>query len=239
MSQTSEFKVFVGNVPFQCSNEEFQRTFEGVEGYVSSQVVKRHNSDASKGFGFVVLSSEQAMNSLINSSEKYVIDDRELRFSPYNEDNHQSQGQSQERFRRRYQIFVPNLPSDMTEDVLKSEFSQFGTVLNSSVRTNSNSGQTTGSISYGTIEEYQSALKDSQRSVAPFKKKQVIRRVVQNQQVQQVRSGNGGILGNSPKATYANGYTAGQRFGYQRGFQEGYQNALQHFPASAQIVQNQ
>ena len=46
-------KIFVGNVPFQCSKEEFTDCFNKYKGFLDADIVNRFNSENCRGFGFV------------------------------------------------------------------------------------------------------------------------------------------------------------------------------------------
>ena len=42
-SRESYTKIFVGNVPFQCIEEEFKECFKDIPGFVDAEIVTRHN----------------------------------------------------------------------------------------------------------------------------------------------------------------------------------------------------
>lgn len=234
MSQTAttanptESRVFVGNVPYQCNDDEFQQLFNGVSGYVSAQVVRRRNSTLSKGFGFVVLNSDEDASALIGSEQKFVIGDRELRVSVYTE-SEPSEARQRPQRPPCFQLFVGNLENGTTAEYLKDEFSEFGNVVDARVRTNETTQMSYGSVSYGTLEEYQNALNGSNRTVSPHRNQNRN----QNRNQKQPRQN---VQGSKPKMTYSSGYTSGQRVGYQRGFQEGYQSALRQASPSDSVV---
>lgn len=190
-------KVFVGNIPFNCSTEQFQSCFNTLNGYITADVIRRYGSHLSRGFGFVVLSTDQQAEDLINSTTPVTIADRELRMSVYGDTGEKS---------RTFKIFVDNLDDGTSEEDLKFAFStrDGGEVL--SVFVNSNSHKTTGVVMVSTHELFKSFLDSAPTlnnvplNVKPFRK--------------QNRSKN-------PKNVYDNGFQAGQVVGFQMGLQKG------------------
>ncbi len=51
-------KLFVGGLPFAVDNDQLQAMFAGVGTVVSAQVIVDRETNRSKGFGFVEMSSE-------------------------------------------------------------------------------------------------------------------------------------------------------------------------------------
>lgn len=80
-------KVFVGNVPFQCTQQEFSECFESMPGFIKAEVINKINTPASRGFGFVTFDSYENAMALIESSSivssSIVCKDRILRFTKY------------------------------------------------------------------------------------------------------------------------------------------------------------
>ncbi len=83
----SSNKVFVGNVPFQCTREEFQESFMKMDGFVNADIIRRYKSKLSRGFGFVVFSTREHAEKLLNDRNVH-FKDRVLRFSPYSMKHH-------------------------------------------------------------------------------------------------------------------------------------------------------
>jgi len=76
-------KVFVGNVPFQCTKDDFMNCFKKLPGYIDSGIIRRYKSKLSRGFGFVVLNNEVNAQKLINGGFNIKLRGRPLRFSKY------------------------------------------------------------------------------------------------------------------------------------------------------------
>jgi heterogeneous nuclear ribonucleoprotein A1/A3 len=82
----SEYKIFVGNVPFECNTCEFKKCFENVYGYLNAEIVTKYNTDGSRGFGFVTLNNQETVNMLLNNTS-INFKDRILRFAEYESNN--------------------------------------------------------------------------------------------------------------------------------------------------------
>lgn len=104
-------KIFVGNVPFDCSQKLFTDTFKGIEGFVRGDIVTRPRSDICRGFGFVTINSIENAEKLKKRKDLY-IKSRQLRFTNYIvNDNHKSK-----------YIFVDNIPDGKKRSYLKDTF---------------------------------------------------------------------------------------------------------------------
>jgi RNA recognition motif-containing protein len=85
-------KVFVGNVPFDCDNEEFSDKFKDIDGYIKAEIVTKNTTGTicSRGFGFVTVGNSDDTNcSSEDNAEKLLkrtdidIRGRTLRFTEY------------------------------------------------------------------------------------------------------------------------------------------------------------
>lgn len=75
-------KIFVGNVPFQCNQSEFEKCFEGINGYVKAEIVYKPSTNISRGFGFVTFDSQKNAEKIIGTNN-IIFKDRVLRFTEY------------------------------------------------------------------------------------------------------------------------------------------------------------
>ena len=132
-------KIFVGNVPFQCIENEFNQCFKDVTGFVSAEIVTRHNSPYSRGFGFVTLKTPQDANQLIQRTD-ITFKERVLRFTEYNfQDKIKIPKQQQKNY-----IFVKNVPKGMNREQLKNIFASKATVGGCFINTNIRTGESRG-----------------------------------------------------------------------------------------------
>jgi hypothetical protein len=104
-------KIFVGNVPFDCSQKLFTETFKDVEGFVRGDIVTRPRSDICRGFGFVTINNVDNAEKLKKRKDLY-IKSRQLRFTNYIvNDTHKSK-----------YIYIDNIPSGKKRNYLKDTF---------------------------------------------------------------------------------------------------------------------
>jgi RNA recognition motif-containing protein len=106
-------KVFVGNVPYQCTRDEFKECFLQLDGFIMADIIRRHKSKLSRGFGFVVFDTENNAKKLLDVGE-INLKNRTLRFSEYEKSVNQEQPQD-----KSYQIFVKDLDDDVTHEKLR------------------------------------------------------------------------------------------------------------------------
>lgn len=74
-------KLFVGNIPFDCSAEDFKNAFKNTKGYMTADLI---NNSSSRCFGFVIFKNKNDVDELINKNNIF-IKDRKLRLTRYNE----------------------------------------------------------------------------------------------------------------------------------------------------------
>lgn len=132
-------KIFVGNVPFQCVDDELKHCFKDVPGFVSVEIVTRHNSPYSRGFGFVTLKTREDAKKLIQRND-IMFKDRVLRFTEYNfQDKIKFTKQPQKNY-----LFVKNIPKETNREQLKNIFSTKAPVGACFINTNIKTGESRG-----------------------------------------------------------------------------------------------
>jgi cold-inducible RNA-binding protein len=67
-------KIYVGNLSYEITEEELQKTFEAFGNVESSKVIMDTHTGRSKGFGFVEMSNNADAQSAINA-----LNDKELK----------------------------------------------------------------------------------------------------------------------------------------------------------------
>lgn len=115
----SNYKLFVGNVPFKCSDDEFSNIFENEVGFVKAELVYRNKSKLTRGFGFVEFETEQDLNNIL--TKQFSLSDRDLRTTKYELDK------NVKTYKPSFKLFVRNL-GDLTESDMFDCFSRFGNV---------------------------------------------------------------------------------------------------------------
>lgn len=196
-------KVFVGNVPFQCTKIEFIDCFKNMKGFITADIKRRHKSKLSRGFGFVVFDSKENANSLLTKTN-IMLKNRTLRFSPYSLDKYKSD--------ITYSVFIDNLKEDETEENLIEIMEQFGTVINCKIYKFQNiNKKKCATITYKKFNSYYKSLNDKIiynnefLSVKPYKKNKH----------EKTKHFSDHII------AYNEGFNAGKIIGFQEGFLEG------------------
>jgi RNA recognition motif-containing protein len=69
----SSCKIFVGNVPFDCTNDEFKEPFKNIEGCTLAELVNRSNNSNTRGFGFLTFENSEYANNFLNLKEKITL----------------------------------------------------------------------------------------------------------------------------------------------------------------------
>ena len=136
-------KVFVGNVPFDCTSEEFQGIFKNMPGYVESDLVMRQDNKLSRGFGIITFSNN--INTEILFTDGLKFKDRDLRFSIYQEKN-KKQPETQT-----FKLFVRNVPETMKKEELVKVVSKYGRIGQCRITYDPATGKSRG---FGIVELY-------------------------------------------------------------------------------------
>lgn len=71
-------KLYVGNLPFECTEEELRNLFSAHGRVVSVRIITDYYTGRSKGFGFVEMESDEASKAAIAALNKHKIGDREI-----------------------------------------------------------------------------------------------------------------------------------------------------------------
>lgn len=80
-------KLFVGNVPYLCTQEEFEKCFEDVDGFKKAELITIYKckNNVSRGFGFVTMETPIDADKL-KRRDDIVFKGRTLRFTQYKND---------------------------------------------------------------------------------------------------------------------------------------------------------
>tara|TARA_S200000501_G_C20761802_1_gene716476 strand:+ start:482 stop:1138 length:657 start_codon:yes stop_codon:yes gene_type:complete len=206
VEESQELRVFVGNVPFQCTTEEFVELFKDTPGFVNANVVKRYNSEMSRGFGYVTLDSNENLNNLL-SKETLDFKDRTLRLSQYNRETRRPVS-------RNNLVFVRNIPENTSEEEVSSLFTNsFGNVVKCSLNLDRKTGKQLGSciVEFSDRESCTKAL--SEREV------DLNGSVLNVYRFRDNSKNNNNQYNKNPatRAAYKAGFRAGRTLGYQEG----------------------
>lgn len=150
-------KVFVGNVPFDCSDQEFKDAFKSVEGCIAAELIQRSQSNNTRGFGFITFSNSLLAMNFLDKKEQIIIKDRILRFTKYHDSNDSDFITNN---LKKNNIFVYNIPKYFDNDKLINLFSNYGQILIGYINKDINTKRktNTGIIEYANTESYNKVL---------------------------------------------------------------------------------
>jgi RNA recognition motif-containing protein len=72
-------KIYVGNLSYATSDDKLQNLFEQYGNVVSAKVIVDRETNRSKGFGFVEMSSEDEARAAIDGTNGFNLDGRQLK----------------------------------------------------------------------------------------------------------------------------------------------------------------
>jgi polyadenylate-binding protein len=135
--------VFVKNLHESLSDDQFQNMFTPF-GQITSAVVMRDEQGKSKGFGFVnFITHEEAakacdeLNEQEVNGKKLYVGRAQKKTERKDELQRKYEAQRQERYNK-YQavnLYVKNLDDTVTDEKLRQEFAQFGTITSAKIQT--------------------------------------------------------------------------------------------------------
>jgi RNA recognition motif-containing protein len=109
-----EYKLFVGNIPFDCKKKDFKKCFQNFDGFVSADLIVNSNS---KNFGFVVFNKKNTVDNIIKDNN-IIIGERKLRLTRYFDKNNKVQNY----------IRLENIPDTITDKDIRTEFENYSQV---------------------------------------------------------------------------------------------------------------
>ncbi len=128
-------KIFVGNVPYQCTQEDFEKCFEKVPGFIRAEIVPIQKTNLSRGFGFITMRSHVDAEKLKHRND-IIFKGRILRFTSYHQDNF---GLVQN-YSNNY-VHVNGIPNGKNRNWLKDAFSDYEPIKKCFVMINHDSGE--------------------------------------------------------------------------------------------------
>jgi hypothetical protein len=152
-------KVFVGNVPFQCTNDEFKNCLKNIQGFVDAEIINRHNSYYNRGFGFVTLRTPDDAQKILTINN-IVLKNRILRFADYNLNDKDILKQQN----KKNYLFVRGISKDIKRSELVSIFTKFCEIGGCFIMTNKKTGEQNGNaiVEITNFNVYESLLNQKQ-----------------------------------------------------------------------------
>ncbi|KAG2633535.1 28 kDa ribonucleoprotein, chloroplastic-like [Panicum virgatum] len=139
-----EAKVYVGNLPYDVDSERLAQLFEQAGVVEVSEVIYNRETDRSRGFGFVTMSTVEEAEKAVEMFHHYDINGRLLTVNKA-----APRGSRVERPPRQFggpsfRIYVGNLPWQVDDSKLVQLFSEHGKVVDARVVYDRESGRSRG-----------------------------------------------------------------------------------------------
>lgn len=77
-----DFKLYVGNLPYTVTTDDLKQLFAGAGNVTDAVVIIDRQTNRSKGFGFITMSSQEEMNKAIEMFNEKDFQGRNLRVNP-------------------------------------------------------------------------------------------------------------------------------------------------------------
>lgn len=140
------YRIFVGNLPFNCGIEDLKTGFSKLHGYVDANVIRRPDSSMNRGYGYIVFSNEADAKKMLGTTDM-TFWGRPLRFAEYHirEPSHEPLQIRQVRYR----VFVRGIPENWKNEQLVDQFKKYGELGLCYINQNKSTGKT---LSSGVVE---------------------------------------------------------------------------------------
>ena len=77
-----DFKLYVGNLSYTVTTDDLKQLFAGAGSVTDAVVIVDRQTNRSKGFGFVTMSSQEEMNKAVEMFNEKDFQGRNLRVNP-------------------------------------------------------------------------------------------------------------------------------------------------------------
>lgn len=162
-SEARYTNIFVKNLDESVSEEEMQEMF-GAHGKITSAVLMMDEEGKSRGFGFINFEEPESAASAVEALNNKEINGKEL-YCGRAQKKSEREAMLRQKFEEmraeriaKYQgmnLYVKNLADDIDDDLLREEFSKWGTITSAKVMTDSATGKSKGFgfVCYSSPEE--------------------------------------------------------------------------------------
>ncbi|TVU10435.1 hypothetical protein EJB05_43964, partial [Eragrostis curvula] len=157
---SEDAKVYVGNLPYDIDSERLAQLFEQAGVVEVAEVIYNRETDQSRGFGFVTMSTVEEAEKAVETFHRYDINGRLLtvnkaapRGSRVERPPRQVGGSS-------FRVYVGNLPWQVDDSRLVQLFSEHGKVVDARVVYDRETGRSRGFgfVTMATREELDDAI---------------------------------------------------------------------------------
>lgn len=137
-------KLFVGNLPFETTPAEISQMFSEHGKVLKLAVPRDRETGNRRGFAFVTMETQEMAEAAVAAMKEYTINDRNINVSISLPVGQAPPNRRKKEFTERTKIYIGNMPFDTTEDALKELFSEYGTVHDSYIPTDRETGRSRG-----------------------------------------------------------------------------------------------
>ncbi|EXB94448.1 31 kDa ribonucleoprotein [Morus notabilis] len=138
-----EAKIFVGNLPYDVDSQRLAMLFEKAGIVEISEVIYNRETDRSRGFGFVTMSTVEEADKAVEMFNRYDVDGRLLTVNKASPRGTRPERTSR-MFEPSFRIYVGNLSWDVDNGRLEQVFSEHGKVLEARVVYDRETGRSRG-----------------------------------------------------------------------------------------------
>ncbi|CAK8566697.1 unnamed protein product [Lathyrus sativus] len=146
LEPSEDAKVFVGNLPYDVDSEKLAMLFESAGTVEISEVVYNRETDQSRGFGFVTMSTVEEAEAAVEKFNRYDYNGRSLTVNKAAPRG--SRPVREDRPPRTYEpvsrVYVGNLPWQIDESRLEQVFSEHGKVVSVRIVNDRETGRSRG-----------------------------------------------------------------------------------------------
>ncbi|KAE8036885.1 hypothetical protein FH972_009518 [Carpinus fangiana] len=138
-----EAKLFVGNLPYDIDSQKLALLFERAGTVEIAEVIYNRDTDQSRGFGFVTMSTVEEAEKAVDILNRYDLDGRLLTVNKAAPRGTQPE-RSPRTFEPAFRIYAGNLPWDVDNERLEEVFSEHGKVVEARVVYDRETGRSRG-----------------------------------------------------------------------------------------------
>lgn len=165
-----DLKIFVGNLPFSVDSAALAELFERAGDVEMVEVIYDKLTGRSRGFGFVTMSSKEAVEAACQQFNGYEVDGRALRVNSgppppkrensFRDDSSFRGGRGGGSMDSSNRVYVGNLAWSVDQLALETLFSEQGKVVDAKVVYDRDSGRSRGFgfVTYSSAEEVNNAI---------------------------------------------------------------------------------
>ncbi|ONK58290.1 uncharacterized protein A4U43_C09F10650 [Asparagus officinalis] len=136
-------KLFVGNLPYDVDSQRLAELFEKAGIVEVAEVIYNRETDQSRGFGFVTMSTVEEAEKAVDMFHRYDVNGRLLTVNKAAPRGARPERPPRE-FEPSFRVYVGNLPWQVDDGRLEQVFSEHGKVLNARVVYDRETGRSRG-----------------------------------------------------------------------------------------------